>query len=68
MNNMDLFYFYEYYYYFFFVYINYRVFTFIIYSGGQCRQISLAITLLHDPQIIILDEPTVGIDPLLRYE
>ncbi|XP_060841038.1 ABC transporter G family member 23-like [Rhopalosiphum padi] len=37
-------------------------------SGGECRRVSLAVTLLHDPTIIILDEPTVGIDPVLRYE
>lgn len=37
-------------------------------SGGQCRRVSLAVALLHDPKIIILDEPTVGIDPVLRYE
>ncbi|XP_022175206.1 ABC transporter G family member 23-like [Myzus persicae] len=37
-------------------------------SGGECRRVSLAVTLLHDPKIIILDEPTVGIDPVLRYE
>jgi len=37
-------------------------------SGGECRRVSLAVTLLHDPKIIILDEPTVGVDPVLRYE
>ncbi|XP_050054541.1 ABC transporter G family member 23-like [Aphis gossypii] len=37
-------------------------------SGGECRRVSLAVTLLHDPTIIILDEPTVGIDPVLRFE
>ncbi|XP_025415785.1 ABC transporter G family member 23-like [Sipha flava] len=37
-------------------------------SGGQCRRVSLAVALIHDPKIIILDEPTVGIDPVLRYE
>ena len=35
-------------------------------SGGQQRRISFAITLVHDPDLLILDEPTVGVDPLLR--
>lgn len=38
------------------------------FSGGMKRRLSLAITLLSDPDLIILDEPTVGIDPLLRVE
>lgn len=35
-------------------------------SGGQKRRVSFAIACLHMPPLIILDEPTVGVDPLLR--
>jgi ABC-2 type transport system ATP-binding protein len=35
-------------------------------SGGMIRRTSLACALVHDPDVLVLDEPTVGLDPHLR--
>ena len=38
------------------------------FSGGRLRRVGLAVALLGSPDVLVLDEPTVGLDPVLRRD
>ena len=42
------------------------ILNYCLHSGGQKRRVSFAVAMLQEPPLLVLDEPTVGVDPLLR--
>jgi len=46
--------------------VDVRIMIYYTFSGGEQRRLSFGVALFHNPKIMILDEPTVGMDPVIR--